>query len=55
MKQMARYQKSVAMIMLWITWELEQEDKKEQENKEVEGSGKGRNAERGVNAEMAGV
>ena len=55
MKQMAQYQKSVAMTMLWIAQKLEQVDKEKQKNKEVKGSEKGRNAERGVDAEIAGV
>ena len=55
MKQMAQYQKSVAVTTLWIAWELEQEDEEEQENKEVGGSEKGENVERGADAEMAGV
>ena len=55
MKQMAQYQKSVAVTTLWIAWELEQEDEEEQENKEVGGSEKGENVERGVDAEIAGV
>ena len=54
-KQMAQYQKSVVMTTLQIMQELKQEGKEKQENKEVGGSGKGGNAERGVDTEMAGV
>ena len=53
MKQMAQYQKSVAVTTLWIAWELEQEDEEEQENKEVGGSEKGENLERGADSEIA--
>ena len=54
-KQIAQYQKSVAVITLQIMQELKQEGKEKQENKEVGGSGKGGNAEGGVDTEMAGV
>ena len=43
------------MTTLQIMQELKQEGKEKQENKEVGGSGKGGNAEGGVDTEMAGV
>ena len=55
-KQIVWYQKSMAVTTLQIMWKLEQEDEgEEQKNKKIGGSGKGRNIERGADAEMVDV